>query len=232
MTSSKPPWVLLVLGVTLLLGSPLIAMMPEFRRPDGCPPCMGFPNVTYPFISVGVVFGAIGLIFAVLGYVRSQRVPHKPLETYRPLTSVALMLVLAGLFAIGFDVRGSGWVIALYSMEGAYLLGLGIAIGLYTILSIWTSWRSAIMLSVSIVFAGLFLLALYGAYTDFLPRCFAEVGCNSELARSTVFWVMMFGLLLASATFVMGYGVASFRRRSSKSKPQATSGANNIINAL
>jgi len=213
MNSSKPPWVLLVLGVTLLLGSPLIAMMPEFRPPDGCPPCMHFPNVSYLFISVGIVFGSIGLFLAILGYLRLQRVAHKPLKTFGPVTCVALILVLSGLLALGFYVRGSGWVIALYSMEGSYLFALGIAIGLYAIFNIWTNWRSAIMLSVGIVFAGFFLLILYGAYTDFLPRCFAEVGCNPELARSTVFWVMMFGLLLAFASFVMGCGVASFTKK-------------------
>lgn len=204
---------MLVLGVALLLGSPLIAMMPEFRPPDGCPPCMDFPNITYPFIPVGVSLGAIGLILAILAFRRLQRIAPKPLKTFGPLTCIALLLVLAGLIAMGFVVRGSGWVIALYSTEGGYLFALGVGIGLYAIFGIWANWRSAIMLSAGIIVAGFSLLFLYGTYTDFLPRCFAEVGCNPLLARSTVFGVIMLGLLLALATFVMGLGIASFRKK-------------------
>jgi len=188
-------------------------MMPEFRPPDGCPPCPDFPNVAYPFVSVGISLGVVGLILTILGYVRLQRIAHNPLKTFWPLTCIALLLVLAGLFGIGFDIRGSGWVIALYSMEGAYLFSLGVAIGLYAVFSIWTNWRSAIMLSAGIVLAGFSLLSLYATYTDFLPRCFAEVGCNALLARSTVSGVVMLGLLLAFATFLIGFTVASFGKR-------------------
>mgnify|MGYP007042357830 CR=1 FL=1 len=212
-TFLKSPLVTLVLGVALLLGSPLIAMTPQFTLPDGCPPCIDFPEVTYPFIPVGVGLGVMGLILAILGYVRLQRVAHKPLKIFGPLTCIALLLVLAGLFAIGFDVRGSGWVIALYSALGVYLLALGIGIGLYAIFSIWANWKSAIMLSVGTVLAVFSLVSLNAAYSDFLPRCFAEVGCNPLLARSTVVGVVMFGLLLAIATFLMGYGIASFKKR-------------------
>lgn len=213
MDSSKPPWVLLVLGVALLLGGPLIAMMPEFRPPDGCPPCMDFPNITYSFIPVGLSFGAIGLILAILAFSRLQRIAPKPLKTFGPLACIALLLVLAGLFAMSFVVRGSGWVIALYSMEGAYLFALGVGIGLYAIFNIWANWRSAIMLSAGITVAGFSFLILYGTYTDFLPRCFVEVGCNPLLTRSTVFGVITLGLLLALATFVMGLGIGSFRKK-------------------
>ena len=48
---------------------------------------------------------------------------------------------------------------------------------------------------------------------EFDTRCNVEVGCNALLARSTVFDVVVWGLLLAFATFLMGYGIASFRKR-------------------
>jgi len=103
-------------------------------------------------------------------------------------------------------------VIVLYEAQGVYLFVLGIAVVLYAILGIWATRRSAIMLSVGIILAGFSFLSSWFGYTDFEPRC-DEVGCNYLLARSTVFWVMMLGLLLAFATFLIGYGIASFRKR-------------------
>jgi hypothetical protein len=174
---------------------------------------MDFPNITYPLIPVGVSLGAIGLILAILAFRRLQRIAPKPLKIFRPLICTAVLLVPAGLFLMGFVVRGSGWVIALYSTEGSYLFALGVGIGLYAIFGTWADWRSAIMLSAGIIVAGFTLLLLYGTYIDFLPRCFAEVGCDPILARSTVFGVLMLGLLLALATFVMGLGIGSFRKK-------------------
>ena len=173
---------------------------------------ISFPSVAYPFIWVGVSMGTIGLLSAVLGY-RELRVTRGPMMCWK-LGCVGLVLILLGYFLMGYTLRGSGWVIALYFPQGLYLFAIGIGIGLYTIFAISGTQRSAIMLSVGVVLAGFLLLMLYGAYTDFLPRCFADVGCNSELARNTVFWVMVLGLLLALATFIMGYGAASFRKTS------------------
>lgn len=209
---SKSSWLLLLVGVALLLGSPLIAMMPEFTPPDHCPPCINFPNVTYPLIPVGVSVGVIGLALAIMGNVRPRRVRQGPVRTW-PLGFIALGLVLGGFFLLGYTIRGAGWVIALYSSQGGYLFALGVGIGLYAVFGIWANWRSAIMLSAGIIIAGFTLLLLYGTYTDFLPRCFAEVGCDPLLARSTVFGVIMLGLLLALATFVMGLGIGSFRKK-------------------
>jgi hypothetical protein len=67
------------------------------------------------------------------------------------------------------------------------------------------------MLSVGVILAGFSLLSSWLGYTDFEPRC-DEIGCNYLLARSTVLWVMILGLLLAFAAFFMGYGIASFRK--------------------
>jgi hypothetical protein len=249
MSSLESPRTLLVLGVALLLGSPLVAMMPEFTPPDNCPPfatvtsitafstttrmsttseltsvlisfstaqtnsCLSFPNVTYPFVSVGFSLGVIGSVLAMLGYVRLQRVAGRPWRTFWPLTGIAVVLVLAGLFAMGFVIRGNGWVIALYGMEGLYLFALGVSTGLYAIFNLYANWRSSVMLSTGIVTAGFSLFSLFAAYTDFLPRSFVEVGCNPALARSTAFDLVWLGLLLAFATFIVGYGTASFRKR-------------------
>jgi len=209
---SKPPWPLLLLGVTLLLGSPLIVMMPEFTPPDHCPPCMNFPDVTYPFISIGVGVGVIGLILAILGYIRLQRVTRRPVTTW-PLGCIGLVLVLAGFFLMGYYVRGSGWIIGLYELQGVYFFALGIAVVLYAILSIWATQRSAIMLSVGIILAGFSLLLSWIGYTELEMRCDVETGCNALLARSTASYFVMLGLLLAFATFLVGYGLASFRKR-------------------
>jgi len=230
MSFLKSPRTLLVLGVALLLGSPLVAMMPEFAPPDNCPPfttvssttsvlisssaaqttnsCLSFPNVTYPFVSAGFSLGVIGLVLAVLGYARVQRVAGRPWKTFGPLTGIALVLVLAGLFAMGFVIRGSGWVIVLYGAEGLYLFVLGVATGLYAIFNLYANWRSAVMLSAGIVIAGFSLLTLFATYTDFLSRCFVEVGCNPALARSTAFDLLKLGLLLALAAFIVGSGIA------------------------
>jgi cytochrome bd-type quinol oxidase subunit 1 len=250
MSSLESPRALLVLGVALLLGSPLVAMIPELAPTDNCPPfttvtsittfttttrmpttseltpvlisfsttqttnsCLSFPNVTYPFLSVGFSVGVIGSVLAILGYVRLQRVAGRPWTTFGPLTGIALVLVLTGLFAMGFVMRGSGWVIALYGVEGLYLFALGVATGLYAIFNLYANWRSAVMLSTGIVTAGFSLFTLYATYTDFLPRCFVEVGCNPALARSTAFDLVWLGLLLTFATFIVGYGTASFRKR-------------------
>jgi hypothetical protein len=160
---------------------------------------------------VGVGVGVIGSILAILGYIRLQRATHRPVTTW-PLGCIGLVLVLVGFFVVGYTVRGSGWVIVLYEAQGVYLFVLGIAVVLYAILGIWATRRSAIMLSVGIILAGFSFLSSWFGYTDFEPRC-DEVGCNYLLARSTVFWVMMLGLLLAFATFLIGYGIASFRKR-------------------
>jgi hypothetical protein len=115
---------------------------------------------------------------------------------------------------LGFGNLGiRGWVIALYRVEGLYLFALGVATGLYAIFNLYANWRSAVMLSAGIVTAGFSLFSLFAAYTDFLPRCFVEVGCNPALARSTAFDLVWLGLLLAFATFIAGYGTASFRKR-------------------
>jgi hypothetical protein len=130
---------------------------------------MGFPSITHPFVPVGASVGAIGLILAILGYVRLHRIEAKTVRVFWPLICIAFILVLAGLLAMSFVVRGSGWVIALYSMEGAYLFALGIAIGLFAIFDIWTNWINAITLSASVIVASFSLLLLYTTYTDFLP---------------------------------------------------------------
>jgi len=204
MSTLESPRTLLVLGIALLLGSPLVAMIPEFAPPDNCPPfttvtsittfsttmrmpqtsalttvlisfstaqtnsCLSFPNITYPFVSVGFSLGVIGLVLAILGYVRLQRVAGRPWTTFWPLTGIALVLVLAGLFAMGFVIRGSGWVIVLYGAEGLYLFALGVATGLYAIFKLYANWRSSVMLSAGIVIAGFSLFTLYATYTDFL----------------------------------------------------------------
>jgi len=114
---------------------------------------------------------------------------------------------------MNYSVRGSGWVIVLYEAQGVYLFALGIAVVLYAILGIWATRRSAIMLSVGIILAGFSLLLSWIGYTELEMRCDVETGCDALLARSTVFWFVMLGLLLAFATFLMGYGIASFRKR-------------------
>jgi hypothetical protein len=124
-----------------------------------------------------------------------------------------MVLILGGLLLMGFLIRGNGWVIGLYGLQGLYLFALGAAVGLCTIFGAFANWRSAIMLSVGIVVAGYSLFSLYAIYTDFLPRCFVEVGCNPDLARSTVFGVIVLGFLFALATFILGLGIASFRKR-------------------
>jgi hypothetical protein len=248
MSFLKSPRTLLLFGVALLFGSPLVAMMPEFTPPDNCPPfatlttvttfsttrmpttseltsvlisfstvqtnsCLSFPNVTYPFLSVGFTLGVIGLVLAIFGYMRLQRIAGRPWKTSCPLTGIALVLVVAGLFAMGFVLRGSGWAVVLYGLQGLYLFTLGFAIGLYAIFNLYANWRSAVMLSAGIVTAGFSLFSLFAIYTDFLPRCFVEVGCNPALARSTAFDLLELGLLLAFATFIVGFGTASFRKQ-------------------
>ena len=229
-----------------MLGSPLVAMMPEFAPPDNCSPfttvttittfsttlrmptnsvlisfstakitnsCLSFPNVTYPFVSVGFSLGVIGSVLSILGYVRLQRVAGRAWKTYWPLTGIALVLVLVGLFAMGFVIRGSGWVIALYGGEGLYLFALGVGTGLYAVFNLYANWRNAATLSAGMVIAGFSLFTLYGIYSDFLPRCFVEVGCNPNLARTTALDLVWLGLLLAFATFLVGYGTAKFRKK-------------------
>ncbi len=176
-------------------------------------PCVNFPNVTYPLIPDAVSLGGIGLILVIVGYIKSRRAAPKPLTTFAPLISIACVLFLAGLFLMGFIIRGNGWAIGLYGLQGNYLFALGVAVALFTIFRVRSNWRSAIILSVGIVLSGYSFFSLYATYTDFLPRCFVEVGCSPVLARSTVFGVIMLGLLLALATFLMGYGIASFRKR-------------------
>jgi hypothetical protein len=213
---SKRPG-LLLLGVTFLLVSPLIVMIPEFTPPDQCPPCMNFPDVSYRFIPIGVGVGVIGFILAILGYLRPRRVTHRPVATWL-LAFIGLILILAGFFLMGYVVRGSGWVIVLYEAQGVYLFALGIAVILYAILSIWATRRSAIMLSVGIILAGFSLLEFAIEKSELELRCNTEVGCNPLLAQSTVSGVVMLGLLLAFATFIMGFGVASFRSGSEEVK--------------
>jgi hypothetical protein len=248
MTFLKSPRTLLTLGVALLLGSPLVAMMPEFTPPDHCPPsgtitsattfgitrvtttsaltsvqisvstaltnsCLSFPNIAYPFVSAGFSLGVIGLALAISGYLRLQRVADRAWKTFGPLICIALVFVLVGIFAMGFLIRGSGWAIGLYGFEGLYLFCLGIAIGLYAVFNLYANWRSAAMLSAGMVIAGFSLFTIFGIYSDFLPRCFVEVGCNPDLARSIALDLIWLGLLLAFSTFLVGYGIASIRKR-------------------
>jgi hypothetical protein len=211
--SSKPQRPLLVLGVALIVGSPLIVMIPEFTPPDHCPPCMNFPSVSYPFIPVGVGVGVIGLILAIFGYLRLRRVTHRLVTTW-PLGFIALVLILAGYFLMGYTVRGSGWAITLYSAQGVYLLALGFAVALYALIGIFATQRSSIMLSVGMILASLSLLEFAAEPSELGTRCNVEAGCNALLAQSTVVGFIMWGLVLAFAAFLMGCGIASFRRRS------------------
>lgn len=196
-----------MLGLTILLVSPLIALAPDFTPPGSCP-CQNFPTVTYPFVWVGVGLGFIGLILGILGYQKLRRVAHEPVRTWL-LAYIAVAFVVAGIFLMNYFASGSGWSIALYEPQGIYLFVLGVSVGLCTILRIWVPLRSAIMLSVGIILAGFSLFDFVIAKSELELRCNLEVGCNAILAQSTASYLEVMGLILALAGFLIGVGITS-----------------------
>jgi hypothetical protein len=115
---------------------------------------------------------------------------------------------------MGYIVQGTGWSIGLYEPQGLYLFALGIGIGLYTLFDTVATQRSAIMLTVGIMLASLSLFEFSTVPSEFVPRCNVETGCNPLYAQATVYGIMQWALVLAFASFIMGYGIASFRKHS------------------
>lgn len=177
-------------------------------------------NLVYPLTNVGVGIGIIGLISVIVGYRKLQRVTRSPLPALM-LGSVGLILILAGYSLMGYVVRGSGWVIVLYGEQGLYLFVLGIGMVIYVVLHVFVRSISAVLLSVGFILAGYPILEFLVIPSDFDQRCNVQTGCSAVLAHNTIIGFIMLGLLLAFATFLIGFGLAYSRvPKSNKKSPK------------
>jgi hypothetical protein len=209
------PKAVFFIGIVLLLAGPLIAITPFFTPPaNGCPCPEGFPNVSYPLESPGIVVAAVGIVLLAYGGLKNRNVPESPegssarrLEIPVVGLSGVGMLILAGLL-FGIDLTGPGWSILLYQGMGLCLGTLGAGMFLFAGLTSATGTKSGgLFLTAGLILCGFSLLFTTTLSSDFATRCFPDVGCSPILAQSTVTEMIQLGYLLAVGTFFLALGL-------------------------
>ena len=212
----KLPEALLLAGLIGILFGPVISMMPIFTPPpNGCP-CPDGLNVRTPFVDPGIIVVIVGVVLISGGvlfhsksrnrYVAKTGSSQKARTTTIAAISGLILLLVSGILS-NIDISGPGYQIYLYSAQGFYLGVVAIGALLFSGFSIATPKISiALSLAAGVVLCGLALFFTSAQYSDFLPRCSTDVGCNATLARNVASDLLDFGYMLAAGSFLAGFG--------------------------
>ena len=209
----------------MVLPGPLIAMTPYFTPPlNGCPCPEGFPNISYPLESAGIVVAVLGVGLVVYGGLEGRKSSGSQTITSRRGLEISVVglsgLGLLGLATLvsGIGLMGPGWSIVLYQGVGLYLGTLGIGMLLFAgFASVTGTNVGGLFLAAGVILCGLSVLLTYTLSSDFATRCFPDVGCSPSLAQSTVTEMIDLGYVLAVGTFLLALGLMfSLRRRTNR----------------
>ncbi|MCL4519363.1 MAG: hypothetical protein M1587_09215 [Thaumarchaeota archaeon] len=208
--------VILLAGLIGILFGPVISMMPIFTPPpNGCP-CPDGLDVRTPFVDSGIIVAIVGVVLISGGllfhaksrdrYVAKTGSSQKARTTTAAAVSGLILLLVSGILS-NIDISGPGYQIYLYSAQGFYLGIVAVGALLFSGFSIATPKMSiALSLAAGVVLCGLALFLISAQYSDFLPRCSTDVGCNATLARNLASDLLDFGYMLAVGSFLAGFG--------------------------
>lgn len=205
-------------GAIGILLRPILSMTPVFTPPpNGCP-CPNGLDVRTPFVDLGIIVAMIGVVLVSGGVVFHAKPRGRNVEKVRSsqklgTTAIAaitgfIFLLVSGVLS-SIDISGPGYQIYLYGAQGFYLGVVAVGAPLFAGFSIATpSMLIALSLAAGVVLCGLSLFFISAQYSDFLPRCSTDVGCNATLARSVASDLLDFGCLLAVGSFLVGIGAS------------------------
>lgn len=224
--------VLILAGAIGILLGPVVSMTPIFTPPpNGCP-CPNGLDVITPFVDLGIIIAIVGVVLLSVGIVfHTKSIGEYSAETgssqkarttaIAAISGLALLLISGILSAI--DISGPGYQIYLYSPQGFYLGVVAVGALLFAGFSLVTTRISiAMCLAVGLVLCGFSLFFMSAQYSDFLPRCSTDVGCNATLATRVASELLHFGYMLAVGTFLTGFGLSyllSHRKKETTSEP-------------